>query len=122
MPKLVLGIASDSAPLHRAIVSDRPDSEDIRNATLQNLEAAGYGRPCNTGELEAHRAVCFQSLHLRPSEDSRPSTLYKSAARQSLLDRGWRLVGSIGDQYSDHLGYPMADAVFLLPNPFYASL
>ena len=46
---------------------------------------------------------------------------FKSAARWSLIERGYRIVMNIGDQVSDLQG-GYADQTFKLPNPFYIVL
>ena len=43
---------------------------------------------------------------------------YKSGARAAIEDQGYKILASVGDQYSDLAGGHEAVA-FKLPNPFY---
>ena len=44
---------------------------------------------------------------------------YKSGMRQKLIDEGYRIVGNMGDQWSDILGEPEGDRTFKFPDPMY---
>jgi hypothetical protein len=44
---------------------------------------------------------------------------YKSAARMQIVQQGYRIALSVGDQFSDLRGKPAADYSVKLPNPFY---
>jgi hypothetical protein len=53
------------------------------------------------------------------SENAMPTIEYKSGERHRIADKGYRLVMSLGDQWSDLLGEPKAEISVKLPNPFY---
>ncbi|KAK8595557.1 hypothetical protein V6N13_000264 [Hibiscus sabdariffa] len=81
-------------------------SEHQRQDTSKNLELAGY-----TG---------WEGLILRGASDGGiPATIYKSERRSVLLNGGYRIHGSSGDQWSDLLGFAVAKRSFKLPNPMY---
>lgn len=84
-------------------VTGRTESE--RNATKENLVKAGYTH--------------WSGLYLRPKEYSHQSIIpFKSKTRETIAKKGYTIVASIGDQYSDISG---GNAIkgFKLPNPFY---
>lgn len=84
-------------------VTGRQQSE--REATKKNLIAAGY-----TG---------WSGLFLRPDNYSHPSIIpFKSKTRALIAKKGYTIIASIGDQYSDISG-GYANKGFKLPNPFY---
>jgi hypothetical protein len=57
---------------------------------------------------------------LRNGGENLMSTIeYKSEERHRILDKGYRIVLSVGDQWSDLLGEPKAEVSVKLPNPFY---
>ncbi|XP_065850917.1 acid phosphatase 1-like [Euphorbia lathyris] len=81
-------------------------SEYQRNSTEKNLLFAGYTN--------------WERLILRgESDQGTAATVYKSEKRQELVNEGYRLHGSSGDQWSDLFGYAMAERSFKLPNPMY---
>ncbi|XP_076923334.1 acid phosphatase 1-like [Bidens hawaiensis] len=81
-------------------------SEFQREATNRNLQYAGYTN--------------FEKLFLRGDSDiGKTATVYKSEKRQELVDAGYRVRGSSGDQWSDLFGFARADRSFKLPNPLY---
>ncbi|KNA20723.1 hypothetical protein SOVF_049830 [Spinacia oleracea] len=81
-------------------------SEPFRNATEANLRLAGYNN--------------WERLILRgPSDKSKLAVEYKSEKRKELVDEGYRIRGNSGDQWSDLLGYAIAQRSFKLPNPMY---
>ncbi|HAT8178523.1 TPA: acid phosphatase [Legionella pneumophila] len=84
-------------------VTGREESE--RNATRTNLINAGYSK--------------WAGLYLRPNGYSSPSIIpFKSKTREMIAKKGYTIIASIGDQYSDiHGGYTKKG--FKLPNPFY---
>lgn len=74
--------------------------------TKANLQAAGFHD--------------WAGLALRNGgENLMPTIAYKSSERQRIVDRGYRIVMSVGDQWSDLLGDPQATVDVKLPNPFY---
>ncbi|AQK84558.1 Vegetative storage protein 2 [Zea mays] len=79
--------------------------EDKREATANNLAAAGY-----TGYLK---------LLLKPQNVKVSSIEFKSGERKKLQDAGYVIVGNIGDQWTDLLGEPEGGRTFKLPDPMY---
>ncbi|KAM2419943.1 hypothetical protein EV1_026185 [Malus domestica] len=81
-------------------------SEHQRNAAARNLLYAGYNN--------------WERLLLRgPSDQGTPATVYKSQKRSDLINEGYRIHGSSGDQWSDLIGFAIAQRSFKLPNPMY---
>ncbi|KAJ7969514.1 Acid phosphatase 1 [Quillaja saponaria] len=81
-------------------------SEYQRDATERNLLFAGYRN--------------WEKLILRgPSDQGTPATVYKSEKRANLVNEGYRIQGSSGDQWSDLWGFAIATRSFKLPNPMY---
>jgi hypothetical protein len=85
---------------------DRHSRQNQTAATVRNLEAAGFHG--------------WAGLALRNgSENGTPTIAYKSGERRRIVERGYRIVMSVGDQWSDLLGDPQAEVNIKLPNPFY---
>jgi acid phosphatase len=85
-------------------ITGRP--EEQREGTVRNLEAAGYRG--------------WKGLSLRVGEQKAMGTVaYKSEQRKKIVDAGYRIVMSVGDQWSDLNGEPKAEISVKLPNPFY---
>jgi acid phosphatase len=85
-------------------ITGRPG--DQRAATAKNLEAAGYKG--------------WKGLSLREGpQKTMPTVEYKSEERKKIVDAGYRIVMSVGDQWSDLNGEPRAEISVKLPNPFY---
>ncbi|CAN5640730.1 HAD family acid phosphatase [soil metagenome] len=79
--------------------------EILRQATERNLARAGY--------------PSYGGLYLKPMNYDQPSVVpYKSASRRAIEARGYTILLSIGDQWSDLAG-GSAKRTFKLPNPFY---
>ena len=75
-------------------------------ATAKNLEAAGYKG--------------WKGLSLREGPQKTMATVaYKSEERKKIVDAGYRIVMSVGDQWSDLDGEAKAEISVKLPNPFY---
>eukprot|EP00245_Coleochaete_scutata_P005896 TRINITY_DN19881_c0_g2_i1.p1 TRINITY_DN19881_c0_g2~~TRINITY_DN19881_c0_g2_i1.p1 ORF type:complete len:287 (-),score=42.18 TRINITY_DN19881_c0_g2_i1:192-1052(-) len=85
-------------------LTGRKDSQ--RNATEANLLSVGY-----TNWLELHMRL--------PDEKEHSALEYKSARRVALEEKGYRVRGSVGDQWSDILGPSVGNRTFKLPNPMY---
>ncbi|HHT7621520.1 TPA: HAD family acid phosphatase [Legionella pneumophila] len=84
-------------------VTGRQESE--RDATRANLIKAGYTK--------------WAGLYLRPNGYSSSSIIpFKSKAREMIAKKGYTIIASIGDQYSDIQG-GYTKKGFKLPNPFY---
>jgi acid phosphatase len=80
--------------------------EEQTAATEQNLTAAGFKG--------------WKGLSLRKGPQKKMTTVeYKSEERQKIVDAGYRIVMSMGDQWSDLNGAPKAEISVKLPNPFY---
>jgi acid phosphatase len=85
-------------------ITGRPGQQTA--ATAKNLEAAGYKG--------------WKGLALREGAEKTMSTVeYKSAERKKIVDAGFRIVMSVGDQWSDLDGESRAEISVKLPNPFY---
>ncbi|CAL4910013.1 unnamed protein product [Urochloa decumbens] len=78
-----------------------------REPTVKNLRSAGYHT--------------WEKLVLKPSSLTLGSSVlpYKSGERQKLVDAGYRIVGNMGDQWSDLVGAPEGDRTFKVPDPMY---
>ena len=78
--------------------------ENTRQHTDSNLRREGFTN--------------YTELVLKPDASSATTVDYKSGARKAIEDKGYRILASVGDQYSDLAGGHEAVA-FKLPNPFY---
>lgn len=120
-PLLALYKALHRAGFSLAFVTGRRDDAATRAATVANLEAAGYGVQCAETAAAAAPSTdpCYVALKMRPPGDLSPASVYKPGARAELEQAGFRIVGAIGDQFSDLAAGPPADASFKMPNPVY---
>jgi acid phosphatase len=85
-------------------ITGRPGEQT--KATAKNLEAAGYKG--------------WKGLALREGAEKTMGTVeYKSTERKKIVDAGYRIVMSAGDQWSDLDGESRAEVSVKLPNPFY---
>ncbi|CAM8911724.1 unnamed protein product [Rhodiola kirilowii] len=81
-------------------------NEKLRSATIDNLVNVGIHG--------------WTSLILRGDENEcKDAVTFKAGARKDLLNKGYRLWGIVGDQWSSILGSPTAKRTFKLPNPVY---
>jgi acid phosphatase len=81
-------------------------ADEQRAATVKNLDAAGYAG--------------WKGLSLRVgAQKGMPTVEYKSEERKKIVAAGYRIVMSVGDQWSDLNGEPKAEISVKLPNPFY---
>lgn len=79
--------------------------EEERDVTEKNLRQAGF--------------VNHSGLVLRNGQNKNaPASVYKSAIRKELHEKGYDVILNIGDQQSDLRG-GYADKTFKLPNPYY---
>ncbi|MQM04450.1 hypothetical protein Taro_037251 [Colocasia esculenta] len=79
-------------------------TEESRAATIVNLKEAGYDN--------------WEKLLLRGPDSKESAMAFKAGERRKLVEEGgYRIVGNIGDQWSDILGYPEGDRTFKLPDP-----
>ncbi|KAJ7951695.1 acid phosphatase 1-like [Quillaja saponaria] len=80
--------------------------EDQREVTVKNLKQAGYNN--------------WEKLILKDSSFSgKTAVFYKSSHRRNLEKKGYKIIGNIGDQWSDLLGTPTGNRTFKLPDPMY---
>jgi len=80
-------------------------SEDLRAATIRDLESAGYSG--------------WSGLFLKPANYTDSSVIpFKSGVRKMLTERGYDIILNLGDQDSDLAG-GFARHRYKLPNPFY---
>ncbi len=85
-------------------ITGRPESE--RAATEANLRKVGFTQ--------------WAGLTLRSAAEAHtPTIAYKSAARQRIVNAGYRIVVNMGDQMSDLRGTPQAEFSVKLSDPFY---
>ncbi|TKY64432.1 Stem 28 kDa glycoprotein [Spatholobus suberectus] len=80
------------------------DKEDV---TKRNLKSAGF----HTWEK-----LILKDPFLYGGKNA---LQYKSAERKKLEKEGYRIIGNIGDQWSDILGANKGHRTFKLPNPMY---
>ena len=78
--------------------------EELREPTKKCLQKAGI-----TG---------WAKFVLRQADDKDSASTYKAKARKALIDQGWKIGPSVGDQVSD-MSYGALGRGFLLPNPMY---
>ena len=80
-------------------------SESEYSATKSNLNKAGFTQ--------------VSGLYVRPNQYTYKSIIpFKSHARELITQKGYTIIATIGDQYSDLKG-GYAKKGFKLPNPFY---
>ncbi|XVF74490.1 hypothetical protein PTKIN_Ptkin13bG0114500 [Pterospermum kingtungense] len=80
--------------------------EDQRSVTANNLRKAGY----HTWE----KLILKGSAYL-----GKTAMVYKSSERKKLEQSGYRIIGNIGDQWSDLMGSSVGNRTFKLPDPMY---
>ncbi|XP_050231799.1 acid phosphatase 1-like [Mercurialis annua] len=80
--------------------------ENKRESTVSNLKKAGY----HTWNMLILKSDGMANKTARE---------YKSSIRADLEKKGYRIVGNIGDQWSDLLGGSAGRRSFKLPNPMY---
>ncbi|KAL3528677.1 hypothetical protein ACH5RR_007999 [Cinchona calisaya] len=80
-------------------------STSLEKARIINLKRVGY--------------YTWEKLVLKDSSDKRTSLVFKSEERTKLVAQGYRIVGNIGDQWSDILGNNTGSRTFKLPDPMY---
>ncbi|WMV35055.1 hypothetical protein MTR67_028440 [Solanum verrucosum] len=79
--------------------------ENFRQSRIANLKKAGYSN--------------WLKLVLRGGNDSKSAVEYKSSKRMELVKAGYRIVGNIGDQWTDLIGENVGARTFKVPNPMY---
>jgi hypothetical protein len=101
-PTLDLYNLAKSKGITPFFVTGRPEAQ--RAPTEDNLRREGYAD--------------WAQLFLKPAGFTGTTVQYKTGARQQIEGQGYRIVASVGDQYSDLAG-GHEDTAFKLPNPFY---
>ena len=103
--KPILALYRDAIQHHVAVFFATGRHENEREATIINLEKTGFNQ--------------WQGLYFKPNDYHKNSGIYfKSHAREVITHKGYRIIASIGDQFSDLKG-GFTEARFKLPNPFY---
>lgn len=70
--------------------------------------------------LFVHHFFFFFFYGIRGAADEgKKATIYKSEKRGELTKQGYVIQGSSGDQWSDLMGFALANQSFKLPNPMY---
>jgi predicted secreted acid phosphatase len=103
-PTLDLFDTAKSLGIAVFFITGRQDRFDLRDATIKNLKAAGYGG--------------WQDLIMRPIASPGSVASYKSGARKAIEEQGYRIIANVGDQQSD-LDGGYAEKTYRVPNPFY---
>jgi predicted secreted acid phosphatase len=86
-------------------ITGRHESKELREATAENLKAAGYEG--------------WSGLTLRPESTHNMTVAgYKSGEREKITEQGYTIIANMGDQQSD-LDGGFAERAYKLPNPFY---
>jgi hypothetical protein len=83
-------------------ITGRPEAQ--RAPTEHNLQREGF--------------TDYQQVILKPAGFTGTTVAYKSGARAAIEQQGYRILASVGDQYSDLAG-GHEERAFKLPNPFY---
>jgi hypothetical protein len=78
--------------------------ENTRAHTESNLKREGF--------------TTWNQVVLKPDASTDSTVVYKSNARATIEQQGYRIIANVGDQYSDLAG-GHAQAAFKLANPFY---
>jgi acid phosphatase len=85
-------------------ITGRPEA--MREATAANLRDLGMTE--------------WKALVLRSKEEQdETAVIYKSSERRKIVEQGYTIMMSVGDQWSDLDGEPRAEVSVKLPNPFY---
>ncbi|XP_009776612.1 acid phosphatase 1-like [Nicotiana tabacum] len=79
--------------------------ESFKQVRITNLKKAGYSN--------------WAKLVLKGDNDSGTAVEFKSSKRTELVKAGYRIVGNIGDQWSDILGDNVGSRTFKVPDPMY---
>jgi len=101
-PTLELYKVARSRRVDVFFVTGRPES--LRRLTADTLAREGFDD--------------YAGLVLRPSGSTATTAAYKSSARARIESDGYRIIASVGDQFSDLAGGHQ-EWGFKLPNPFY---
>ncbi|KAL8466039.1 hypothetical protein ACS0TY_035235 [Phlomoides rotata] len=81
-------------------------AEKFTDTRILNLHNAGYYK--------------WEKLILKGGADKGSSAVtYKSKKRTELVNQGYRIVGNVGDQWSDLIGENVGNRTFKVPDPMY---
>ncbi|XP_060219001.1 acid phosphatase 1-like [Lycium barbarum] len=79
--------------------------ENFRNVRIANLKKVGYSN--------------WIKLVLKGENDTGSAVEFKSSKRTELVKAGYRIVGNIGDQWTDLIGENVGARTFKVPDPMY---
>lgn len=79
--------------------------ENFKQVRITNLNKAGYSN--------------WAALILKGENDSGSAVQFKSSKRTDLVKAGYRIVGNIGDQWTDLIGENVGARTFKVPDPMY---
>ncbi|CAN4100128.1 unnamed protein product [Withania somnifera] len=79
--------------------------ENFREVRIANLKKVGYTN--------------WAKLVLKGENESGSAVQFKSSKRTELVKAGYRIVGNIGDQWSDLIGENVGARTFKVPDPMY---
>ena len=80
-------------------------AERFTDVRITNLNQAGYYN--------------WEKLILKGASELGTAVDYKSRKRTELVNEGYRIVGNIGDQWSDLIGTNVGNRTFKVPDPMY---
>ena len=96
------------------MITGRPEAQ--RDATVQNLKQEGYAGNFTTANLFLKNSAAPPAY--LPCGSTCTTIQYKSGTRAYIESKGYEIVASVGDQYSD-LDGGYDDSRVKLPNPMY---
>ena len=103
--KPMLSLYHTALQQHVAVFFVTGRSESFRKPTAKNLKSAGYQQ--------------WSGLYFKPNSYKKASIIpFKTEARKTIVNQGYTIIASIGDQASDITG-GYAEKTFKLPNPYY---
>ncbi|RDX57601.1 Stem 28 kDa glycoprotein, partial [Mucuna pruriens] len=100
---------------------------DQKDITAQNLKLAGYHtwtklivKSVSSYLFYKTKPTYYSTYTKDPSiYHGKTAVTYKSAERKKVEESGYRIIGNIGDQWSDILGTNTGLRTFKLPDPLY---
>lgn len=101
----VLRLYKEARKLGVAVFFMTGRTEAQRDDTSRNLVAVGFDQ--------------WEGLVMRPEGATLSTIAFRSVERQKVIEKGYQIVLSVGDQMSDLLGDHQAEMSIKLPNPFY---
>uniref|UniRef100_A0A3Q7GVG1 Acid phosphatase n=2 Tax=Solanum lycopersicum TaxID=4081 RepID=A0A3Q7GVG1_SOLLC len=79
--------------------------QNFKQVRIVNLKEAGYAN--------------WAALILKGANDTGSAVKFKSSKRTALVKAGYRIIGNIGDQWSDLIGENVGARTFKVPDPMY---